>query len=586
MIKLQSVDSSQFLGKPFSKGKHTIGRSHTNDFVISTTSVSRQHAMLDIRDINQIYLTDLNSRNGTKVNGDLISGTAQLAIGDEVTFGDMVFEVIKVDTGGPTRDTLNKFDTGETEEASIVLPFDEARDQLTGSIFNNPRTSGALCEIGRVVVDLDNLDTVLMKSLALLYGAVTAERVAVVTINTDQSVSLSAGFPTGAVDTDKFSIPRTIVKEILNKQVAILVADIQSDSRFSEKSPSVEVALKSIMAVPLMAEDTVSGILYSDSTLAGIKFTEDHLRAFAAFGDILAAKLENCRLIRDKQAKAVIEAELRVSQQKREELAEANQMLRETQSQLLQSEKMAALGRLVAGIVHELNSPLGAVQSNADLLSRLLGRISTSLEKNPDSPADVLSGLPSNLRAGSDALRTMNTGVSRVLDVIQSLKLFAGLTETDWKLASVNELIGSAVCLVKPELGCDCAITTNLGDVPEILCSPALLNQVFYAVLANAAEAIPENGSIDIRAGVIDQLVRVTIVDNGCGISDEDQKRIFDLDFTTKDGRIRMGLGLATSLQIVQQHGGSITIESEPGRGTTVTIDLPRNPPRRTGKKK
>ena len=585
MIKLQSIDSSQFLGKPFSKGKHTIGRSHANDFEISTSSVSRRHAMLDIRDNNQIYLTDLNSRNGTKVNGDLISGTVQLAIGDEVTFGDVTFEVVTADTGGPTRDTLDKFDTGETEESSIVLPFDEARRQLAG-IFNNPRTSQALCEIGRVVVDSDNLDIVLMKSLKLLHRAVMAERVMVLTANSDQTVSVDAGYPSDAIEVRKFSVSRTIVNEVLSKQVAIVVVDTRCDSRFTENSPSVEAGLRSIMAVPLIEQDAVSGILYADSTLAGIKFTEDHLRAFAAFGDILAAKLENCRLIRDKQQKAVLETELRVSQQKREELAEANQMLRETQSQLLQSEKMAALGRLVAGIVHELNSPLGAVQSNADLLSRLLGRISTSLEKNPDSPSDVLSGLPSNLRAGSDALRTMNTGVSRVLDVIQSLKLFAGLTETDWKMASVNELIGSAVCLVKPELGCDCAITTNLGDVPEILCSPALLNQVFYAVLANAAEAIPENGSIDIRAGVIDQLVRVTIVDNGCGISDEDQKRIFDLDFTTKDGRIRMGLGLATSLQIVQQHGGSITIKSEPGQGTTVTIDLPRNPPRRTGKKK
>ncbi|MFH1372209.1 MAG: ATP-binding protein [bacterium] len=583
MIKLQSVDSSQFLGKPFSKGKHTIGRSHANDFEISATSISRRHAMLDIRDNNQIYLTDLNSRNGTKVNGDLISGTVQLAIGDEVTFGDVMFEVVTADTGGPTRDTLDKFDTGETEESSIVLPFDEARRQLPG-IFNNPRTSQALCEIGRVVVDSDNLDTVLMKSLKLLHRAVASERVVVLSANPDQTVSVAAGYPAKSMETGKFSVSTTIVNEVLSKQVAIVVVDTQCDSRFTNKSPSVEVGLRSIMAVPLIEQNAVTGILYADSTLDGIKFTEDHLRAFAAFGDILAAKLENCRLIREKCEQAVLEAKLHASQHKQEELAEANRMLHETQAQLLQSEKMAALGRLVAGIAHEINTPLAAANSMHSTLMTAVNRLKHT--KATDSGGGNDLSVEKMLKLIADADRVICTANERITTIVKRLRTFARLDEAELKEVDIHEGLDDTLGLARSQLGDHISVTTDYGQIPPLVCYPGMLNQVFLNLLINAAQAIEGKGAIKIRTFAVDDLICIQFEDTGCGIPADQLRRIFEPGFTTKGSGVGTGLGLSICYQIIQQHKGEIRVSSELDRGTTMTIDLPCNPPRRDDKKK
>ncbi|MFH1570522.1 MAG: two-component regulator propeller domain-containing protein, partial [Gemmatimonadota bacterium] len=253
--------------------------------------------------------------------------------------------------------------------------------------------------------------------------------------------------------------------------------------------------------------------------------------------------------------------------------------LRAAQDQLVMQEKMASLGSLVAGVAHEINNPVGAVNSAADVSTRCLAMLLEALDQ---------AGSLEELRASSRFARALElleqnnritlTGTERIRQIVGTLRSFARLDQAELQRADLHEGLDSTLALLHYQLKGRIRVVKEYGDLPRIYCYPQELNQVFMNLLSNAIHAIGESeGEIRIATRADGDRVLVTIADTGGGIAPEIRRRIFDPGFTTKTQGVGTGLGLAISYRIVARHHGEIRLDSEVGRGSTFTVVLPRH---------
>jgi len=276
---------------------------------------------------------------------------------------------------------------------------------------------------------------------------------------------------------------------------------------------------------------------------------------------------------------------------KNRELQYTYDQLRSMQSQLLQSEKLASVGQLAAGVAHEINNPIGYVHSNLGTLQRyvqdLLGLIQAyeAMESRlPENDAEA-AGIRRVKQSidleflKSDAVALMREsleGVGRVTKIVQDLKDFSRQgNDEDWQFADLHKGLESTLNIAHNELKYKTRVVKDFGDLPEIQCLPCQLNQVFMNLLVNAAHAIEDRGVITIRTGRQDDQAWIEIADTGKGIAPEHVKRIFDPFFTTKPVGQGTGLGLSLSYNIVRKHNGEIRVDSTPGQGTRFRVVLP-----------
>ena len=252
--------------------------------------------------------------------------------------------------------------------------------------------------------------------------------------------------------------------------------------------------------------------------------------------------------------------------------------LRTKQAQLVHSEKMAALGSLVAGVAHEINTPLGALNSNTDVFIRTFEKVRAILS-DPDTPAKVRED-PDLLRLlnAIDDLNAVNrAATTRIVTIVDTLRNFARLEEAERKDADLHEGIESTLTLVHHQLKNRIEVVKDFGEIPLIRCYPDNLNQVFMNLLVNAAQAIEGKGKITISTRLLEpgNEVVVEVSDDGKGIERDHLSRIFEPGFTTKGAGVGTGLGLSIVRQIIKDHNGRIDVDSEPGIGTTFRITLP-----------
>ena len=277
----------------------------------------------------------------------------------------------------------------------------------------------------------------------------------------------------------------------------------------------------------------------------------------------------------------------------RKELLVLLSKVEEAQQQLLQSEKMAAIGQLAAGVAHEINNPVGFVNSNLGTLknyvAKLLGLIDTYEAVAAGGDPAVLAAarraadldflredLPSLLSESQD-------GLSRVTKIVQDLKDFSRVDQAEWQEADLNAALESTLNVVWNELKYKAEVVRELGDIPTVECVPAQINQVFMNLLVNAAQAIEQRGRITVRSGLENGHVWFEIADTGKGMTTEVSHRIFEPFFTTKPIGQGTGLGLSISYDIVvKRHGGRFDVTSTPGEGTTFRLWLPLHPTRTT----
>jgi signal transduction histidine kinase len=292
-------------------------------------------------------------------------------------------------------------------------------------------------------------------------------------------------------------------------------------------------------------------------------------------------------------------------------LAEQNRALKETQSALYQSAKLAGLGRLAAGVAHEINNPIGYVTNNVAVLRRDVAAALDLLDKYREgrpalqSAAPDLAALTARLEEEIDLTFTRENlprlfdkaleGLQRVRDIVRNLRDFAHLDEADFKEADLNAGLLATVEILRHEMKQKMLqVRSRLGDLPPLHCHPGKINQVFLNLLTNAVQACAPCGTIEVRSryegppaacngdghdGADGEIV-VEVEDNGCGICEEHLPHIFEPFFTTRLVGQGMGLGLAVSYSIVRDHGGALEVESAVGRGSTFRVCLPLRPAR------
>ncbi len=291
--------------------------------------------------------------------------------------------------------------------------------------------------------------------------------------------------------------------------------------------------------------------------------------------------------LRDVTLREQAESELKV---RYAEVRELNKQLKDTQNQLLQSEKMASVGQLAAGVAHEINNPIGYVYSNLGTLENYaqdMFRLLTAYEAAEAAIADdaVLERLRAAkeeadiefLRADMRSLMDeTRDGITRVKQIVQNLKDFSRIDAVDeWHWADLRKGLDATLNIMWNELKYKAEVRREYADIPEVECRPSQLNQVFLNLLVNAGHAIKDKGVITIRTGQEGEAVWIEIADSGKGIAPEHLTRIFDPFFTTKPVGQGTGLGLSLSYGIVQKHGGRIEVQSVQGKGTAFKVWLP-----------
>jgi PAS domain S-box-containing protein len=282
-------------------------------------------------------------------------------------------------------------------------------------------------------------------------------------------------------------------------------------------------------------------------------------------------------------------------EEKNSELYKAYEKLKESQKKTIQSEKMASIGQLAAGVAHEINNPAGFVISNLNSLQKYVERLhefyvmqETAMEDLVQTDGKqretILDRIKTNKRSMKidyiledigNLIRESLDGADRVKKIVQDLKSFSRVDDTAYTMADVHAVLETTLNIVWNELKYRATLRKEYGAIPSTRCNPGQLSQVFMNLLVNAAHAISKYGEITIRTWHDTDHIFVSISDTGSGIPEQDIKKLFDPFFTTKEAGRGTGLGLSISYDIMTKHNGEILVKSEVGKGTTMTVKIP-----------
>jgi len=358
-------------------------------------------------------------------------------------------------------------------------------------------------------------------------------------------------------------------------QIIVITSDSDGESLLNALSIGVERYITKPVDMHLLA-DAIGKCVRDRQQAEELRLT----RQVAALTQALQQELE------EKQR-----AEDALKKEKAEQLILINR-LEEAHNQLLQAEKMASIGQLAAGVAHEINNPIGFVNSNLGVLQnyvqKLLNLVGAYEKYEPELSTDsieALNALKQETDLGylrddiSDLLSESLGGLQRVKRIVQDLKDFSHISDSEMVWANLEDGLESTLNVVWNELKYKAEVVKDYGKLPEVECIPSQLNQVFMNLLVNAAQAIQEHGKITLRTRQEDDNVRIEIADTGCGIPQEIINRIFDPFFTTKPVGTGTGLGLSITHGIIRKHNGRIDVSSEPGKGTTFSITIPIHQP-------
>jgi two-component system NtrC family sensor kinase len=243
-------------------------------------------------------------------------------------------------------------------------------------------------------------------------------------------------------------------------------------------------------------------------------------------------------------------------------------------AELINSAKLATLGGLVAGVAHELNTPIGALNSNHDTLKRALERLQGILADEVVEPQE-LDEVRRIVSAVAGILRVNDLAIERTRALVASLRSFGRPDQAELDRIDLHESIDAALAILRHQMTGRIDVQRQYGQLPPVECYPQQLGQAFMNLLANAVQAINGNGTVIVRTAAAGDIVTIEITDTGSGIPPANLERIFEPGFTTKGSRVGMGLGLLITQQIIDQHHGRIQVRSTHGQGTTFTIDLP-----------
>lgn len=365
-------------------------------------------------------------------------------------------------------------------------------------------------------------------------------------------------------------------------QKTFVFTDVATHPFFLPVKEKVEQSgLHSIVVQPMVYGDRSKGVIILSETDPRRQWVDSELELVKSVAGQVAVAIKQVTLIDELSKKN------KDLMQKNINLDLKNSELRTMQSQLIHQEKMASLGRLVAGIAHELNNPINFVHGNLPYLKEYvtdLKGLVDSVESNMNGDRKEFDRLKEEVKYDflvtdlDNILADLNEGADRIRHIVRNLKSFSRLDEAELKDASIHDGIESTLKILSQYFGRDkVKVTKKYGELPTVLCYPGQLNQLWMNLLSNAAQALegtdePEV-TIETRGG--SEQVVVTISDNGPGIKPEIQSKIFDPFYTTKPVGQGTGLGLSICHSIVERHGGKILLDSSPGEGTSFTVKIP-----------
>ncbi|MFB2917132.1 trifunctional serine/threonine-protein kinase/ATP-binding protein/sensor histidine kinase [Aerosakkonema funiforme] len=382
---------------------------------------------------------------------------------------------------------------------------------------------------------------------------------------------------------DSQDIPHKLIYKVKHSQRTVVLLDATADPTLANDPYIIRQQPQSIFCSPILSQGKLLGILYLENNLTKGAFTSDRVEILNLLCTQAAISLENARLYQKSQ--------------------QALQDLQQAQLQIIQSEKMSALGNLVAGVAHEMNNPLGFISASlqqakptfADLLEhlKLYQETLTHPTEEIQTHAEEID-LEYTLEDFPKMLDSMSIACDRLKNISTSLRTFSRADRDNKVPFNLHEGIESTLLILKHRLKANdqrpaIEVVTNYRNLPQIECFPGQLNQVFMNIIANAIDAIEESNmgktfaqieaspnQITIQTFLVDNQVEIRIADNGKGITEAVKVKIFDHLFTTKAVGKGTGLGLAIARQIiVEKHGGSLDCSSQPGEGTEFIISLP-----------
>jgi signal transduction histidine kinase len=331
------------------------------------------------------------------------------------------------------------------------------------------------------------------------------------------------------------------------------------------------------IVVPMQLDGRVCGMIALGAKRSGLFYTAGDAEFLRALAQEAAIALQNAASY---EALVTLNAQLEQRVQERtaqlretnaqlgasnQELAHAYAELKSAQLQLVQSEKMAALGRLAAGVAHEINNPVSFIVSNVVPLRE---RVDEALDASPDEARALLG-------EARELIDIMGRGAQRTAAIVSDLKTFSRLGEAPRKAVDLVDGLDVSIRLLESRWRGRIRVHRDYQPIPLVECDAGHVNQVFMNLLANACDAIAGEGNIWVATGVEGERVVITVRDDGCGIAPDKLGQVFDPFFTTKAVGSGTGLGLAIVHGIVAAHGGRITVESELGRGTAFRVELP-----------
>ena len=355
----------------------------------------------------------------------------------------------------------------------------------------------------------------------------------------------------------------------------IILHNSQEQTRTFDKPIKVNqgaIAMETIVFQPLCIDDRPIGCLSVQSPEANA-YNKDELQLIKTLANFTAVALSNALGFRELESQKL-------------QIETQHQTLIDTQQQLVQSEKFASLGTLTAGIAHEINNPINFAHVGAQNLQTGFTELESFLLEMAADDADpeIIAALQNKFTPLYTNIETIKEGTSRVGTIVKDLRFFTHHDKAEQNTVNINECLHSTVNLIKSSYANVTEIIECYGQLPQIYCYPAKLNQVFMNIIVNASDAIRQKihsqnldkvGQITISSIKVANNIVITIKDNGCGMNEETQKRLFEPFYTTKDVGAGTGLGLSISYGIIQEHGGNITITSQLGEGSEFVIELP-----------
>lgn len=462
---------------------------------------------------------------------------------------------------------------------------------------NLQRTLFEIAELSTKRMDADNLYSSLHRILGRLF---VVENFMIARFHQD-SAEMSVEYFVDQVDAApaqrRFPLGVGMTSFVFRSRQAQLI----DQARLKELIAAGEIAqvvgnsdMVSWMGAPMMLQEQAVGVVIVQSYDETLMYSHEELFLLSFVANHMATALG--RLDAD-TALFQAQQDLQIQNQALHEQSLEQQSLiaklQEAHEQLIQSEKMASVGQLAAGVAHEINNPIGFVNANMGTLGQYITTLFEVIQQYeslfghvPSTPLllSEFHQIQSNadLNFVKDDVQSLLSesldGLRRVKEIVQSLKDFSRVGETVWQEADIHQGIDSTLNIVKNELKNKATIIKKYTPMPALKCNISQLNQVFMNMLVNAGHAITDKGTITIETGEDQGMVWIKISDTGTGISPEHLSKIFEPFFTTKPIGSGTGLGLSLSYGIVKKHQGKITVSSEPGKGSCFTILLPREP--------